>query len=87
MRVAIVNNGISAPTNILRLLGKETVTVFNFSETDKIQNADFDLLILSGSSQFPIVYNREKLAREIALIQESAIPILGICYGCEVVAV
>lgn len=87
MRVAVVNNGASVPEKILSLLGENPSTIFTYSEVSNIRSGDFDLVVLSGSSQFPITYNQEKLQDEIALIQESAIPILGICYGCELIAI
>lgn len=86
MKIAVVNNANSYPQNILRLIGQEA-EVFNFDKADEIDVNDFDLLILSGSSQFPIEYNKEKLQGEINLIRRSTIPTLGICYGCELIAV
>ena len=87
MHIAIVNNAATKPDSLLRLLGKNTSQVFGYAESHLVEPAHFDLLILTGSSQFPIVYNREKLQAEIALIQRSNILTLGICYGCELIAV
>ena len=87
MHVAIVNNASSTPDNIIRLLGENSHEVFDYSQADKIDSTRFDLLILTGGSQFPIVSNIDKLQTEIDLIQNSAIPLLGICYGCELITV
>ena len=87
MRVAIVNNGATEPANILNLLGGNDTKVFAYSDTAQIDTDKFDLLVLSGSSQFPVVYNQDKLAGELSLILATTIPTLGICYGCELIAV
>ena len=87
MRVAVVNNATIEPKRILSLLKEDEVEVFDYSQSKNIFREKFDLLILSGSSQFPIEYNKDKLADEIELIQKSSTPILGICYGCELIAV
>ncbi len=87
MRAAIINNGASSPDKILSLLDGASCEVVGYADIAKLCTDDFDVLVLSGSSQFPVVYNREKLKDEIALIQTSNIPVLGICYGCELIAV
>lgn len=87
MHAAIINNGSTEPTNILRLLEGNEVVVFSYADAKKANADDFDLLVLSGGSQFPIEYNKEKLRDEIALIRRSSIPTLGICYGCELIAI
>ena len=87
MRVAVVNNATIEPKRILSLLKEDEEEVFDYSQSKNIFREKFDLLILSGSSQFPIEYNKDKLADEIELIQKSSTPILGICYGCELIAV
>lgn len=87
MRVAIVNNSDEPPKNIVSLLEGHHSVVFDYSEANQILRESFDLIILSGSSQFPIIYNREKLTGEITLIQKTLTPLIGICYGCELIAV
>ncbi len=86
MRVAIVNNSGIPLENILNLIQSDA-EVFGWQSVSLLDTQNFDLLILSGSSQFPIEYNREKLEGEIELIQKSTIPTIGICYGCELIAV
>jgi len=86
MRVALVNNGASEPKKILELLKTDSVKVFDFSNADSINTKDFDFLVLSGSSQFPVAFYRDKLKAEIELITRSSILTLGICYGCELIA-
>ncbi|MEK7063402.1 MAG: gamma-glutamyl-gamma-aminobutyrate hydrolase family protein, partial [Patescibacteria group bacterium] len=46
-----------------------------------------DLIVLSGSSGFPVALdNSNALAAEIELIRSSTVPLIGICYGCELIA-
>ena len=87
MHVAIVNNSAFSPDNIISLLKENTYEIFDYSRANEIDCKKFDLLILSGSSQFPVEFNKEKLTAEISLIQSCAIPIVGICYGCELITV
>lgn len=86
MRIAIINNGGVPPENILHLI-KNDAEIFDYQNVSTLDVRNFDFLILSGSSQFPIEYNLEKLQDEINLIKRSTIPTLGICYGCELIAV
>lgn len=87
MQIAVVDNGTLEPKKILELLQGATVTVFKLEDADSILEHEFDLIVLSGSSRFPIVYNLDKLDRELRLIRESRAPLLGICYGCELISV
>lgn len=87
MRVAIINNSDEPPKNIVSLLEGHHSVVFDYSEAKRILQGSFDVIILSGSSQFPIIYNREKLSDEITLIQKTHTPLIGICYGCELIAI
>ena len=93
MNVAIVNNGSGYPQRIVDLLLGQIldttvdIVVFDWSETSSINLNNTDLLLLSGSNQMPIAFNKEKLSQEIELILRSGIPTIGICYGCELMAV
>ncbi len=56
---------------------------------EDLKNIDgnaFDLVILSGGSKFEIVGNENNLRDEMRIIRETMKPIIGICYGCEVIA-
>ncbi len=87
MRVAIINNGASKPEKLISLLKNASCEVFGYSQVDKINQDSFDLLVLSGSSQFPVKWHKEELEGEMSLIRRSVIPVLGVCYGCELIAV
>ncbi len=86
MRVALVNNGTKEPEKLLVLLSAHNVVVFDSSEVSTLGSKDFDLMVLSGSSRFPITDHEWLLLPEIDLVKTSTTPIIGICYGCELIA-
>ncbi|MDQ1299347.1 MAG: hypothetical protein QG636_15 [Patescibacteria group bacterium] len=87
MNVALINNGTREPEKLLALLANDTVDQFPLEQTNKALCETYDLVILSGSSRFPILYNLEVLEPEIKLIRECPSPLLGICFGAELLAV
>lgn len=86
MKVALVNNGIKEPERLLSLLSQHEVQVIASSKIREIDAKFFDLIVLSGSSRFPITENEWLLLPEIDLIKTTTTPIIGICYGCELIA-
>jgi len=46
----------------------------------------YDLIILSGSSSASVVWHNSFFEKEIELIKNTKIPIIGICFGCELIA-
>lgn len=86
MKVVLVNNGIKKPEKLLNLLQEHDVVVFDSSELTALKPAEFDAIVLSGSSRFPITENEWLLLPEIDLIKTTTTPIVGICYGCELIA-
>lgn len=86
MRVALVNNGTKEPQKLLDLLHGHYVRVFDSSQVPTISASEFDLIVLSGSSRFPITENEWLLLPEIDLIKTTTVPVIGICYGCELIA-
>lgn len=86
MRVALVNNATNEPEKLLSLLADYEVTTFEMAEAEEILKGSFDLIVLSGSSAFPIMYNLDKVAPELRLIRETTTPLLGICFGAELIA-
>lgn len=67
---------------ILNQFGKCTVC-----DRDNITEANkYDVIVLSGGSDFSVTEFPDKYAMEIKLISETTIPVIGICLGCEVIA-
>jgi GMP synthase-like glutamine amidotransferase len=86
MRVLMINNG----TKHL----KELITVFPIATIitppqlkDYINKGEFDLIVLSGGSNIPTVLRHpEQYQEELSIISKITTPILGICFGCELIA-
>jgi GMP synthase-like glutamine amidotransferase len=86
MRIALINNGTKKPENLLALLSEHEVTVCDQSQVSVLKPEAFDLIVLSGSSKFPITENEWLLLPEIDLVKTTTTPVVGICYGCELIA-
>lgn len=85
-RVLLVNNGTSYLEQLRTLLSGCEVTVVAYSDIDLITLDSFDVIVLSGGHAFFVDGNSAKLSREIDLVRRCPKPILGICYGFEVIA-
>lgn len=87
MKVLVIQNGGSIPKQLIALLPVSTVVTYPLSsELNDINPNDFDVVLLSGSSQFPVLYSKAIVDPEIKLILRCKVPLLGICYGCELLA-
>jgi GMP synthase-like glutamine amidotransferase len=86
MRVLLVNNGTKEPEKLLTLLSGHDVQVVTSDDLRTVTASEYDLVVLSGSSKFPITGNEWLLLPEIDLIKTATTPIIGICYGCELIA-
>lgn len=86
MRALVVNNGSGEPSAVCDLLKGYDIDVRDREKLEEVDANAFDLTVLTGSSQDPIVYNKEKLADEHNLILNTQKPLIGICYGCELIA-
>lgn len=84
MKVALINNGTKHLAALHELLRDYDVTDFSYVEADQVHG--FDLIVLSGGSAFPILEHEGKLDKEIELIKTTTTPLIGICYGCELIA-
>jgi len=87
MRVALVNNGTKNSEKLHALLNRYEVVDYSIDDADQILSKQFDLIVLSGSSRFPIAYNLDQLTNELRLITETTVPLLGICFGAELLTV
>jgi GMP synthase-like glutamine amidotransferase len=88
MKIIIVNNG----TKNLRLLKHLAFKSFGSCEVvdwSNLMDVDwsrYDLVVLSGSSKLSVLFDKESLKEEIKFIKQTKLPVIGICFGCELVA-
>ncbi len=85
MRILLIDNGTTLLEKLRMLIpGEEVVRSPENISTEDI--VGFDLIILSGSKDFTVMYDGEHFKKEIELIQNTQIPVIGICLGCELIA-
>ncbi len=83
MKILLIDNGSTLLERLRTLVPGAEVVVSYDAIPDQV--AQFDVIVLSGGSQFPLLGNEDKLAREIALVQSATVPIIGICFGHELI--
>ena len=87
MKIIIVDNGskhIKAIEKICRKHGR--TEVLSFDNLEQVVDDKNTMLVLSGGHSYPVKYNHELYAKEMALIKNSKMPIIGICLGFELIA-
>lgn len=80
----LIDNGSTLTESLAQLLPMRPTTV-RFGDIRPASAAGNDCVILSGSSRLPVVGNESAFESEITLIRESAVPIIGICLGAELI--
>lgn len=86
MNILIIDNGTIRLFQLKKLLRKHNCKTIDLGEFNPEDTTDFDLILLSGSSQLPILNSRSLYEKEIDLIKNSEKPIIGICLGFELIA-
>ena len=86
MRILIIDNETLHIRELQNLLKDHNITTIKRAELPLKNQAEFDLIILSGSTDNSVVNNPQLYSHEIALVKNTEIPILGICMGFEVIA-
>lgn len=88
MKILLVDNHTKNLEATKRLLGSFDFSICNREEfSSDLANA-FDLIIFSGGSNVnPVKYNREDYDNEINFIRQTDKKIIGICLGCEIIAI
>lgn len=86
MNILLIDNGTKLLTKLEQLLpGHKVVHTWrDFTEADI---ANSDLIVLSGGSAMQLVGNEGEFAREIEFVKTTTKPVIGICFGCEIMAV
>jgi len=84
MKVLLIDNETTLLEKLKRLIPGDEV-VRRFDSFDSREAREFDLVILSGSSLGPLVGNEDKFSQEIYFIKNTAKPLIGICFGFELI--
>jgi len=82
MKILLIDNGTTLLESLRKLIPGDEI-VHRYDDLNNLNQNDFDLVILSGGSHLEIQGNEDKLKKEIEVIKTSEKPIIGICYGCE----
>lgn len=84
MRILLIDNGTTILDKLKELIpGNEIVHTYEDFDRDV---SDFDLTILSGGSKYQLIGNQDKFAKEIDFIKKTNKPVIGICFGYEIIA-
>lgn len=84
MKILLVDNGSTLIDKLKNIIpGSETITKWNNFYVEEANN--YDLVIFSGSSLFCLEENSNNFSKEISFIKDSKIPIIGICFGSELI--
>lgn len=84
MKILLIDNGTTLLNKLKALIPGDEVT-HAYDDVD-VDTHNFDLAILSGGSKYQLVGNEDKFEKEINFIKNTKIPIIGICFGYELVA-
>lgn len=86
MKILLIDNGTTLLQKLRVLIPGDEI-VHLPSRIERGDLTDFDLIVLSGSKELTANYHRDHFKKEIKLIQDTQTPIIGICLGCELIAV
>lgn len=86
MKILLIDNGTKHLTELSRLCADSEVEIVEVERCRQYEGDDRDAIILSGSSAHPVIAPHDYYVDEIALIEATDKPILGICLGFELLA-
>ncbi len=87
MRLLLIDNESSLLEKLENILPKNTIDEKGDALPAHYVGDEFDCVILSGSKNFSAVWNVNDFANEIHMIQTTTTPLIGICFGCELITV
>ena len=85
MKTLIIDNGSKWTKELSQFIDGEKIQI-DMKNISSVDTESFNLIILSGSHGGPSVLTNTLLDREFSLVKESKVPIIGVCYGAEVIA-
>lgn len=85
MKILLIDNGTKHLLKLKELLADYEVDVCPLFERYP-SFYGYNLIILSGGSDYAVRVNPEKFEQEIDMIRNARIPIIGICEGAEIIA-
>lgn len=86
MNILLIDNGTKLLEQLKHLVSGHTV-IHTWRDFTDVDVAHADLIILSGGSVMSLVGNETEFAREINLVTTTTKPVVGICFGCEVLTI
>lgn len=88
MNILVIDNGSRDLTPLLSKLSSHAISVISFTDFDfgDPNTSDTDFIILPGASQYDIPSNSIRFEKEGTFIRNTSIPLLGICFGAELIA-
>lgn len=84
-KILIIDNGSKQLDKLKKLLDNHDVTVIK-REAIYLPVGNFDLIILSGGGEYSVINDTEVFKKELELIKNVQVPLIGICLGSELVA-
>lgn len=82
-KILIIDNDTGAMKDLKDALKDENFKIINFRKFKIEQAKGFTHIILTGGDHW---VNLKKFSEEVKLIKNSPVPILGICYGMQLIA-
>lgn len=86
MKALIIDNGTAYLSSLVKLVGAFTPDVRSYHDMNPEDAAQYDFVVLSGGHTLSVVEHAQILEKETFLIRNSQVPILGICFGFELIA-
>lgn len=82
LNIVLIDNGADASGDYIKLLGGHNVKQISFRNIKSCDFSNCHLVILSGGHSVNVSENID----EIEFIRKTAIPIIGICYGFQMLS-
>ena len=85
MKVLVIDNGTTLLNKLKKLIPDSIQSIKSYNNIHTNEEEDFDLVVLSGGSICSVEGNEDRFHKEIKLIKNANKPLIGICFGCELI--